>query len=95
MKRITLLFLAAVLLIFLGGCGSGNAAGMLTEQEAEEIALTHAGLTREEAAFLRSEYEVDRGVPQYQVEFSRGGQEYEYHISAENGQILEFSQEKQ
>ena len=92
MKKLLMILLAVLLL---AGCSSGKAAGMLTAEEAEEIALENAGLTREDVTFLRSEYEVDRGVPQYEVDFIHNGQEYDYHISAENGQILEYSQDKQ
>ena len=88
MKRILTFTLAAVLIISLGACSRGKAAGILTAAEAEEIALTNAGLTRSEVTNLHTEYEVDRGVPQYEVEFFSGGREYDYHISAENGQIL-------
>ena len=86
MKRV--IALTMILLAILPGCSSGKAAGMLTAEDAEDIALEDAGLTRQEVSFLQTEYEVDRGVPQYEVEFSHRGREYDYHISAENGHIL-------
>ena len=85
MKRIVLLLLA---LLLLNGCSSGKAAGMLTAEEAEEIALAQVGLTREEISGLHSEYDVERGIPVYEVEFTHNGREYDYHISAETGQIV-------
>ena len=85
MKRIVLLLLA---LLLLSGCSDRKAAGMLTAEEAEQIALAQAGLTREEISGLHSEYDVERGIPVYEVEFTHNGREHDYHISAENGQIV-------
>ena len=85
MKRIVLLLLA---LLLLGGCSERKNTEMLTAEKAEEIALAQAGLTREEIAWLHSEYDVERGVPVYEVEFTHNGREYDYHISAETGQIV-------
>ena len=85
MKRIVLLLLA---LLLLGGCSERKNTGMLTAEEAENIALAHAGLTRSEITQLHAEYDVERGVPVYEVEFTHNGREYDYHISAENGQIV-------
>ena len=88
MKRIVILFLAAVLLAGMTGCSAGKAAGMLTAEGAKSAALEHAGFSAEEVSGLGAEYDVQRGVPVYEVEFTHRGREYEYHISAENGQIL-------
>ena len=60
----------------------------LTAEKAEAIALDHAGVNADEARFSRTEYDLDDGVPQYEIEFSAGGWEYEYEIHAETGKIL-------
>lgn len=60
----------------------------LTAEEAEAIALKDAGLTREQASRLYTEYDVDHGIPEYDVEFHAGGWEYDYEIHAETGEIL-------
>ena len=86
MKRRLAACIAAALL--LAGCASGRDTGMLTAREAENIALDRAGFTREEVTALRSEYDVDRGVPVYEVEFFHNDREYDCHISAETGEIL-------
>ena len=88
MKRILVFLFALVLLVNLMGCSDRDAAGMLTAEEAENIALAHAGLTRSEITQLHAQYDVERGVPVYEVEFTHNGREYDYHISAENGQIV-------
>lgn len=65
----------------------------LTAQEAEAIALAHAGLTAEQVKHLRSEFDLDDGVAQWEVEFRVGQMEYEYTIHAETGEILEWDKE--
>ena len=60
----------------------------LTREEAEAIALKAAGLTQMEVAGLHSEYEVDDGVPEWEVDFRGGGWEYDYTIHADTGAIL-------
>ena len=60
----------------------------LTEEEARDIALKDAGFTADQVSWLRTEYEVDDGVPQYEVDFHQGRWEYTYEIDARTGEIL-------
>jgi len=62
----------------------------LTAQEAEAIALEHAGFTAEQVTGLRTTYEIDDRVPEYEVEFRVDRMEYDYTIHAETGEILSF-----
>lgn len=64
------------------------AADKLTAADAEDIALKHAGLKRKNVRFEQTEYDVDDGVPEYEVEFYADGWEYSYEIHAETGKIL-------
>ena len=66
------------------------AATRLTAEEAKAIALKHAGLAEEQVRSLRVEFETERGVPKYEVDFVSNGWEYEYDIHAETGEILSF-----
>ena len=68
--------------------------GKLTKEEAEAIALKDAGLTQAEVTGLRSEYEVDDGVPEWEVDFRSGGWEYDYTIHAETGAILHSDKDR-
>lgn len=65
----------------------------LTAEEARTIALDDAGLTADAVTWLRSEFEIDDGIPEYEVEFRSGHQEYEYTIHAETGAIRARSRE--
>ena len=61
----------------------------LTKEEAEAIALEHAGFTAEQVTGLRTKYEIDDGVPVYEIDFHVEWTEYDYTIHAETGDILE------
>ena len=65
----------------------------ITKEQAIAIALEHAGLTEADVTQLRAEYEIDDGVPEYDVEFRHGGWEYEYDIHAQTGEIRSFSRD--
>lgn len=66
----------------------------LTEEEAKNIALEHAGLKGQQVSRLRTKYEIDDGVPQYDVEFYHDGSEYNYEIHAETGKIISFDKDR-
>ena len=62
----------------------------ITEVEAMEIALAHAGLTAEQVQYIHTEFEIDNRIPEYNVDFFANGLEYEYEIHAESGNILSY-----
>lgn len=66
------------------------AAAAITAEQAQQIALEHAGFTADQVKFLRTDYEIDDGVPQYEVEFHQDRWEYDYEINAETGAILSY-----
>ena len=74
------------------GADSGT---KLTKEEAENIALSHAGLTADAVTRLHTEYDVDDGVPEYDVDFHAGGFEYDYEIHAETGAVLRAEKERE
>ena len=68
-------------------------ADEITPREAESIALNHAGFTADQVTYLRTEYEIDDGYPQYEVTFHRERWEYDYEIDARTGNILSFERD--
>ena len=68
-------------------------AGELTQEQAQQIALDYLGITPEDAQRLRIRYEMDDGIPQYDVEFYQGDWEYEFEIHAHTGKILSFDKD--
>ena len=65
----------------------------LTLEEAQNIALKHAGFAADQVTALHTEYEIEHGVPQYDVEFHHGAWEYDYVIHADTGEILSYSKD--
>ncbi|MBQ8835260.1 MAG: PepSY domain-containing protein [Oscillospiraceae bacterium] len=66
---------------------------VLTLEEAQNIALKHAGFTADQVTLLHTEYEIEHGIPQYDVEFHHGKWEYDYEIHADTGEILSYSKD--
>lgn len=69
------------------------AAQLLTKEEAEKIALEHAGFTADQVQRLRTELDYDRDRAEYEVDFRVDRWEYDYEIDAETGKILSFDKD--
>ena len=88
MKKLTLYALIVCSFLFTG-CSK-----QITEQEAKEIALTHAGLSENLVTFTTVELEADDANIHYDIEFiTDNQQEYHYEIDSSNGKILEYDVE--
>ena len=92
------LLIAVLTLSMLTGCAARAAVPaqseqVLTAEEAQAIALEHAGFTADQVSFLRTEPELYDRVPHYDVEFREGRWEYEYEIHAETGAVLSFEKD--
>ena len=62
----------------------------ITIEQAKEIALKHAGLTKDQVSFLEIENDIDDGAKKYNIEFYCNGKEYDYEINKANGQIIKY-----
>ena len=60
----------------------------ITREEAINIALKEAGLSREQVRELEAEKDRERGVLVYEVEFEHGRKEYSYEIRVSDGKVL-------
>ena len=98
-SKITLLLFALSLLAgALFGCAPGAQSGtapQLTQQEAQDIALDHAGLTTDQVSGMHTTYELDDGTPEYEIEFRHDDTEYDYTVHAETGAILSWDKERE
>ena len=65
----------------------------ISKEEAKSIALTHAGISANDAPRLRVEFDYDGGRPEYEVDFHYGGYEYDYEIDAETGKIISWDKD--
>lgn len=70
---------------------TGSERTMISEEEARQIALNHAGLTAEQVTFIKSDIDVDNGKTHYDVEFyTSTREEYDYEIDPYTKEILNF-----
>lgn len=69
---------------------SGN---ILEAGDAKAAALSHAGLTEEQAVFSKVELEEDDGRMEYELEFYSEGTEYSCKVDAVSGTVLEMEME--
>ncbi len=70
-----------------------DVSGRITEADAKQIALNHAGISESETDRLRVKLDYDDGVQEYEVTFYVGNREYDYDIDAATGTIRSFDSE--
>lgn len=73
-----------------GNQAGGSASGIITLEQAKEIALNHAGQSASAVYFDKLELDHDDGMQKYEIEFVGGYTEYEYEIDAVTGAILKY-----
>ena len=66
----------------------------LTRDEAIEIALKDAGLTKNQIHDLDAELDHDNGILHYDVDFEKDNKDYDYEIDAASGKILRSEKER-
>lgn len=60
---------------------------LISLEEARGVALTDAGLSEEQAVFIRTELDEEGSVPVYKVRFFAGNTQYDYEINAQTGAV--------
>lgn len=84
----------AVLTAVFGITAVAAHAAQITEAQAKEIALKHAGVTAQQAQFTKMKLDRDFGRAEYELEFYVGNVEYDYEIDAATGNVRQFSREE-
>ncbi len=69
-------------------------AAQISADEAINIALKDAGLTKNQIRDLDTELDRDDGVLHYDVDFEKDGKDYDYEIDATTGKILKSKKER-
>ncbi len=72
-----------------GSTANNSGQYSITAEEAENIALKDAGVSRNDVDFITSHQGRDDGIYLYDVEFFAGDKKYEYEINASKGNILQ------
>ncbi len=76
--------------LLLVGCGNAGImeTKIITQSEAESIAITHAGVEQNKVTIVRNKLDEESGRQVYDVEFYVGNVEYDYEIDATTGKVL-------
>ena len=72
---------------------AGNSGDYITEEQAKAAALGHAGVAETDVQFLRVRLDYDNGRAEYDVEFIKGSEEYDYSIDALTGEVLSMDRD--
>ena len=89
MKKLSVLLVALILVLALSACGSS-----INREEALDIALEKAGVTKTDIRDLEIELDHERGKKVWEIDFDHGDLEYSYDIDAESGAITEVERER-
>ena len=73
-----------------GQTAGGQAVSGVTEEQALEIALNHAGVSKANASYVQVHKDYDDGMEQFDVKFYVGMTEYSYDIDANTGRIVDY-----
>lgn len=84
---------AALVVLFGITAMAAYAEPRVTEEQAKQTALKHAGLTPEQAQFKTVKYDGEEGRGgEYKLRFYAGNEEFKYEIDAQTGGIMSCSQ---
>lgn len=72
-----------------GSSSAGSSGAAITREQAQEIALNHAGISVSDITVSKLELDDNK----YDFEFISGGYKYDYEISASTGNIVEWKKE--
>jgi uncharacterized membrane protein YkoI len=68
--------------------------GYIGEQAAIRVALAHAKFNEADVQHIKCELDRENGLMVYEVEFKRGGFEYDYDIDARTGTVVKYKKER-
>ncbi len=71
-----------------------NEGKLITASEAVSIALKNAGLKKNQVRDLDYEFDKEKAVKVYEIDFDYGKYEYSYEINAANGKILDKEKDR-
>lgn len=72
---------------------NNQSANYIDLNKAKEIAFADLNVKEDQVSYLRTEFNYDDGIAEYEVDFTYNSAEYDYEIDALSGTINEFSKE--
>ena len=88
MKKLMGIAAIAAAVFTLGMTAVSAEAEQIPNVQAQEIAIKHAKVGREQANFIKEELKYEAGTPVYKLEFYAKGKIYKYDINADTGDIM-------
>lgn len=76
-----------------GSSGTGTTTSYISEAEAREIALSHAGLSGVSGLIVEVELDSEDGIMVYEIEIKSGGYEHKCEINAVTGVVVSYEKE--
>ena len=76
-----------------GSISLGYAIPYITQEQAKQAALDHAGVQESQVTKMKVELDKEDGHAVYEVEFTANGTEYEYEIDAGDGAVWKYESE--
>ncbi len=92
MKKLLAILFSVVFIFALSACEANDPE--ISADEALNIALQQAGVTRDSITNLENKLDRDDGVLVYEIDFDAGGTEYSYDVDAKTGNIVERDRER-
>ncbi len=88
MKKIMIILSVLTVILSLAACGRSANDPSISAEEALDIALNEAGVTRDSISDLDTGLEEEDGRLVYDIDFKVGTAEYSYDVNAKNGDIV-------
>lgn len=90
MKKLFVALLSMVFMLTLAACGGVT----LSADEALDIALKEAGLTRETITDLENHLDREDGITVYEIDFDADGVEYSFDVNADTGVVTKRDRDR-
>lgn len=74
--------------------GTASSSAYIGEQAAKDVAYTHAGINAADVIRVKCEFDWEKGIMVYEVDFDTAEYEYEYEINAKTGEVVKSEKEK-
>lgn len=87
--KIRVVAMVLVLVLSLGMLAACGKSGVVTQEEAQKIALKEAGLTASQVTDIHTHVTTVDGIPCYSVHITTEDDEFSVVINASDGSILE------
>lgn len=84
-------FLALAAAVLLTAALAGCSSESVTQAQATDIALEHAGVAQEDTTALSVEQDKENGVDVYDIQFTTSDRTYHYDVSRKTGEIVNYS----